>query len=43
MEPVPDWAQPPDWAEMLLTQGIDFRSVNSEEAISNLCAEALVR
>jgi uncharacterized protein (DUF58 family) len=43
MEPVPDWAKPPPWAQMLLGQGIDFRVVNSEEAISNLCAEALVR
>jgi uncharacterized protein (DUF58 family) len=42
-EPVPDWAKPPDWAEMLLAEGIDFRALNSEEAISNLCAEALVR
>jgi uncharacterized protein (DUF58 family) len=43
MEAVPDWARPPDWAEMLLSQGIDFRIVNSEESISNLCAEAIIR
>jgi hypothetical protein len=43
MEAVPDWAKPPEWAEMLLAQGIDFRVVNSEESISNLCAEAIVR
>jgi uncharacterized protein (DUF58 family) len=43
MEAVPDWAKPPAWAEMLLAQGIDFRVVNSEEAILNLCAEAIVR
>ena len=43
MEAIPDWARPPDWAEMLLSQGIDFRIVNSEESISNLCAEAIVR
>jgi hypothetical protein len=43
MEPIPDWAKPPDWAEMLLAQGMDFRVVNSEESIINLCAEALVR
>jgi hypothetical protein len=43
MDAVPDWARPPEWAEMLLSQGIDFRIVNSEESISNLCAEALVR
>ena len=43
MDAVPEWARPPDWAEMLLSQGIDFRVVNSEESISNLCAEAIVR
>jgi uncharacterized protein (DUF58 family) len=40
---VPDWAQPPEWAVLLLAHGIDFRMVNSEEAVMNLCAEALVR
>jgi uncharacterized protein (DUF58 family) len=39
----PDWAQPPEWAAMLLAQGVDFRMVNSEESIINLCAEAIVR
>jgi len=43
MEAVPDWAKPPDWAQMLLAQGIDFRVVNSEEAVGNLCAEAIIR
>jgi hypothetical protein len=43
LEAVPDWARPPDWAEMLLAQRVDFRIVNSEEAVSNLCAEAIVR
>jgi len=43
MVAVPDWAKPPEWAEMLLAQGIDFRVVNSEESIINLCAEAIVR
>jgi uncharacterized protein (DUF58 family) len=42
-EPVPDWAQPPEWAGLLLAQGIDFRVVNTEEAVMNLCAEAIVR
>lgn len=42
-EPVPDWAQPPEWAGLLLAQGIDFRMVNSEESVMNLCAEAIVR
>jgi hypothetical protein len=40
---IPDWARPPEWAEMLLGQGVDFRLVNSEESITNLCAEAIVR
>ena len=40
MDAVPDWARPPDWAEMLLAQGIDFRVVNSEEGGREpLCAE----
>jgi len=43
MEAVPDWARPPDWAGLLLAQGIDFRVVNSEEAVANLCAEAIIR
>jgi len=43
MDAVPDWARPPDWAGMLLAQGIDFRVVNSEEAVANLCAEAIIR
>ncbi|HEV2693474.1 MAG TPA: DUF58 domain-containing protein [Verrucomicrobiae bacterium] len=40
---VPDWAKPPEWAELLLAHGIDFRMVNSEESIMNLCAAAIVR
>jgi uncharacterized protein (DUF58 family) len=43
METVPDWAQPPEWAELLLAQGVDFRMVNSEESVMNLCTEAIVR
>jgi uncharacterized protein (DUF58 family) len=43
MEAVPDWARPPDWAEMLLAQDIDFRVLNSEEAVGNLCAGAIIR
>jgi uncharacterized protein (DUF58 family) len=39
----PDWAQPPEWAGLLLGQGVDFRVVTTEESISDLCAEALVR
>ena len=39
---LPDWAQPPEWAE-LLAHGIDVRLVNSEESVMTLCAEAIVR
>jgi len=39
----PDWAKPPDWAMLLLAQGVDFRIVSTEESISQLCAEAIVR
>ena len=39
----PDWAQPPEWAQLLLLQGVDFRVVTREESIANLCAEAIVR
>jgi uncharacterized protein (DUF58 family) len=42
-EEIPLWAQPPEWAEMLLAHDIDFRMVTSEQSISNLCAEAIVR
>lgn len=42
-EMVPDWAEPPEWAALLLAHGIDFRTVNSEEAVMNLCAQALMR
>jgi hypothetical protein len=43
MEAIPDWARPPDWAEMLLAQGIDFRVVSSEDSVVKLCAEAIIR
>jgi len=42
-DPVPDWAQPPEWAGLLLAHGVDFRLVNSEESVMNLCTEAIVR
>ena len=42
-DPVPDWAKPPEWAELLLAHGIDFRLVNSEDSIMNLCTAAIVR
>lgn len=40
---IPEWSRPPEWAALLLEQGIDFRLVNSEESITQLCAEAIVR
>jgi uncharacterized protein (DUF58 family) len=43
LDTVPEWARPPEWAQMLLAQGIDFRMVNTEESVTNLCAEAIVR
>jgi uncharacterized protein (DUF58 family) len=39
----PDWAQPPEWAALLLAQGVDFRLVTDEESITQLCTEAIVR
>ncbi|MBU6401466.1 MAG: DUF58 domain-containing protein [Verrucomicrobia bacterium] len=39
----PDWARPPEWAEMLLAEGVDFRMVNTEEMVMQLCAEAILR
>lgn len=37
-----DWAQPPEWAALLLGEGIDFRPVDSREALAELRAESLV-
>jgi uncharacterized protein (DUF58 family) len=42
-EEIPLWAHPPEWAEMLLAHDVDFRMVTSEQSISGLCAEAIVR
>ncbi len=42
-EPLPDWARPPDWAELLLAQNINFHIANSENAVTNLCAQAIIR
>jgi uncharacterized protein (DUF58 family) len=39
----PDWAQPPDWAGLLLDAGVDFRIVSDEDGLMNLCAEAILR
>lgn len=40
---IPEWSHPPEWAGLLLEQGIDFKLINSEEAITALCAETIVR
>jgi uncharacterized protein (DUF58 family) len=40
---LPDWARPPEWAEILLAQNINFHMVNSEDAVTSLCAQAIVR
>jgi uncharacterized protein (DUF58 family) len=40
---LPDWARPPEWAEILLAQGINFHMVNSEDGITNLCAQSVIR
>ncbi len=42
-EALPDWAKPPEWAEILLAQGVNFHLVNSEESVTNLCAQAVIR
>ena len=42
-EILPDWAKPPEWAEILLSQNINFHMVNSEDAVTNLCAQSIVR
>ena len=39
----PDWARSPDWAGWLVAGGVEVRRVDSEAALSNLCAERLVR
>lgn len=37
-----DWAQPPEWAALLLGEGIDFRPIDSRDALAELRAESLV-
>jgi uncharacterized protein (DUF58 family) len=37
-----DWAEPPDWASRLLAEGIDFRRIDDEQALSRLCAERIL-
>ena len=40
---LPDWAAPPEWAEILLAQKINFHMVNSEESVMSLCAQSIAR
>ncbi len=39
---IPNWVVPPAWADLLLAQGVSFRPVHDEEALSNLCGEQLI-
>ena len=39
---IPDWVVPPEWAELLLAQGLNFRPVHDEEALTQLCGEQLL-
>jgi uncharacterized protein (DUF58 family) len=38
-----DWSSPPEWAERLLAEGIEFRRVQDESSLTQLCAEHFVR
>jgi uncharacterized protein (DUF58 family) len=40
---LPDWAAPPEWAGILLAHNVNFHMVNSEESVTNLCAQSIVR
>jgi uncharacterized protein (DUF58 family) len=42
-EVLPDWAAPPEWAGILLAQGINFHMVSSEAGVTNLCAQSVIR
>ena len=39
---IPDWVIPPEWATLLLAQGINFRPIHDEEALTQLCGEQLL-
>ena len=39
----PDWARRPDWADWLISSGIEIRRIDSEAALSSLCSELLCR
>jgi uncharacterized protein (DUF58 family) len=38
----PDWAAPPEWAGLLLQEGIPFRTIGDESAIITFCSECLI-
>ena len=37
-----EWAVPPEWAELLISEGIEFRPIDSREALTELRAESLL-
>lgn len=39
---IPDWVVPPEWATLLLAQGIGFRPIHDEDALSQLCSQQMV-
>jgi hypothetical protein len=39
----PNWAAPPEWAELLLHENISFEAIPNEAAASQFCAESMVR
>lgn len=39
----PDWARGPDWAGWLLAGGVEVKRVESEAALSSVCADRLIR
>jgi uncharacterized protein (DUF58 family) len=41
-ERLPDWAAPPVWAERLLAEGIEFRHINDEASIAEVCSEQML-
>jgi uncharacterized protein (DUF58 family) len=38
-----DWASPPDWAARLMAEGIEFRRIEDEDGLAQLCAAQFVR
>jgi hypothetical protein len=38
-----DWASAPEWAERLMAEGVQFRRVQDEAGLEQLCAAHFVR